>query len=136
MATYQTVRCPHCKEYLKFWKKKRSHGVFGTPIIRCSNCSKLIKTGKKLWRNMDNTEKIIFHLSAYFSFSFWFALGFPILTSILGGKEIPKYVILIMALVGLGISILIHRNQMETLKSNAKLYEDDYDNETYEYQEF
>ncbi len=136
MATYQTVRCPNCKEHLKFWKKKRTHGIFGTPIIRCGNCQELIKTGKKLWRNMDNFEKIIFHLSVYFSFSFWFAFAFPVLTSIFGGNDVPKYVIGIMFIIGLGISILIHRNQLETVKMNAKLYENDFDNKTFEYQEF
>lgn len=59
MAKYVTTRCGYCKSYWEVFAPAGSSSV-GSPIIKCRNCLGLNKSDKKLYRDLNLSQKILF----------------------------------------------------------------------------
>jgi len=137
MAIYESVKCPNCDNRLKFMKQKTSHGAFGTPLIKCQFCSKLINTGKKLWRDLSFGDKFLFYLSLIGTSFFWGMIFFMI--SLYGMNYFDpdnEFLFHITISTSILISIYLIYKQQKNLKELITLYEEDYDNKSFKYQDY
>jgi len=59
MARYINIKCPNCGNSLSGGLVPTSGIKFklGVPFVRCSNCNRLVSTGKKSWSKMTDFER-------------------------------------------------------------------------------
>ena len=137
MPAKVSFKCPKCKKFLKRNELKSSHSNFGTPIIRCRYCFELIQTGKKLWRDMSFEDKLWFYVSISATSFWWGIISLMIFLLPLQYLPIPDNMA-IYVIVGFPILIfcLLLSKQIKNMNEVIQLYEDDYDNKTYQYEEY
>lgn len=60
MIITTTKQCPYCGKTTERYSG-RSY-IIGPPTIECHGCNKTIKTGRKLWQQLEKKEQIVFIL--------------------------------------------------------------------------
>jgi uncharacterized membrane protein len=147
MGVYVTSKCPNCDYHIKHFEIKTNHSKFGTPIIKCQNCSQLIKTKKKLWRDMTMVEKFIHYFFEYFLTVLGSSVMFTVIIDliVMYSFDLENYMskdILNEKLMSFSLKIFIvllivffyRVNKVD--KEERRIIEKDFDEQQYDYQEF